>query len=197
MRSNNKKNDSSPIFNIFGTVVKVAAVAATGYMVSRAFREVEKELEKQRESQDRRSFERVRNQESREQWDQPHARDNNEERKENEQIPIPQPQSSANSGSNSRDFEAFPGISREEWEILEQNADESMLCPISKTLLTDPVILVTCGHTFQKEYIDEWLRRKDMCPVCKAKTKGNCVAPNFTVKSLVGGYIQRTKKIIQ
>lgn len=101
---------------------------------------------------------------------------------------------SPNRGQRINRGEAVP---REVMFRLEQSADESMLCPISTSLLTDPVILVSCGHTFQREHIEQWLMKRKECPLCKVPTDGKSVKPNFTVKSLVSAYVDKNLETIK
>ena len=38
----------------------------------------------------------------------------------------------------------------------DEDIPEGFLCPITQTLLRDPVIIVRCGHTFERHDIANW-----------------------------------------
>ena len=61
---------------------------------------------------------------------------------------------------------------------------ESLLCPISQELLTDPV-MTPYGHCYQREHIEKWLENHSTCPLTlKPLTKSQLI-PCFTIKNLV------------
>ena len=43
-------------------------------------------------------------------------------------------------------------------------------CPISQEMFQNPVTEGegTCGHTFERIYIEEWINRKHTCPLSRA-----------------------------
>lgn len=42
---------------------------------------------------------------------------------------------------------------------------DAFLCPITKKVMTDPVMLVETGQTFERTAIQEWLSAHDTCPI--------------------------------
>lgn len=56
-----------------------------------------------------------------------------------------------------------------------------MECPISGQTFKTPVMLVGCGHSFEKKNIMEWLERKSVCPICRTSVKETPVI-NYSLK---------------
>lgn len=78
--------------------------------------------------------------------------------------------------------------------------DDEFFCPISLSkisnaqflficscaeLLRDPVFIKNCGHTFDREAIEEWVKQIDRCPLCKIPFSQKDLLPNNNLKSLV------------
>lgn len=64
-------------------------------------------------------------------------------------------------------------------------------CPISQELMADPVSPL-CGHTFEREIIEEWLLENPSCPVCREKPgTTQHLRPNFALKSLIETYVKK------
>lgn len=55
--------------------------------------------------------------------------------------------------------------------------------------MRDPVVVVACGHTFDRAPIAEWLRAHRTCPVCRAAA--DRVTPNRALKALIDEFIAR------
>jgi hypothetical protein len=70
-------------------------------------------------------------------------------------------------------------------ELLLPDAPPEFLCPITKQLMAEPVLLVETGHTYEAAAIDKWLDTSDVCPVNGQKLRRKETAPNFTLKSLI------------
>ena len=51
--------------------------------------------------------------------------------------------------------------------------------------MDDPIIITRCGHTFQKEALESWLRKKENCPLCQIQIEKTDIKPNYTMKALV------------
>lgn len=63
--------------------------------------------------------------------------------------------------------------------------EDIYLCPISKEFMTDPYIVTTCGHSFEKRNIYQWLQRKNTCPLCNRQAGLDDLIPNFNLKSIL------------
>jgi len=51
--------------------------------------------------------------------------------------------------------------------------------------MDDPIIVTKCGHTFQKEALEAWLKKKKTCPLCLIEIGDNDIKPNYTMKAIV------------
>ncbi|KAL0239347.1 hypothetical protein GEMRC1_009455 [Eukaryota sp. GEM-RC1] len=66
---------------------------------------------------------------------------------------------------------------------------DSFLCPIHMGLLLDPVVL-TCGHSFCKECVQQWMIHKQTCPTCRKPTQGRHLAKNYQLRDLIRDVLQ-------
>lgn len=59
-------------------------------------------------------------------------------------------------------------------------------CPVTFEVMRDPVIVTSCGDTFEREAIQQWFRDTPTCPLCRnpASRKGG-LAPNKALKNLI------------
>jgi len=68
-----------------------------------------------------------------------------------------------------------------------QLLDGPLRCPISLETMTDPVILVESGHTFERAAIAQWLARPTSgpvtCPLTKQSLATCALVPNFAMRS--------------
>lgn len=64
-----------------------------------------------------------------------------------------------------------------------------LVCPISKTLLTDPVI-APCGHSFSKNEIMQFIRQNLNCPIpgCNKTISSRNLKPDYLMKLRVSSY---------
>ena len=56
-------------------------------------------------------------------------------------------------------------------------------CGICADVIIGSVVL-DCGHSYCKHCIDQWFRKKKICPVCRAKHKGNPLAVRTMDKAI-------------
>ena len=63
-----------------------------------------------------------------------------------------------------------------------RNVPEEYLCPITRQLMKFPHSL-SCGHTFEKDALDQWMIFQSFCP-CRTPTEGLTVV-NWALKSLI------------
>ena len=61
---------------------------------------------------------------------------------------------------------------------------ESLLCPISQELLTDPVSS-PYGHCYQREAIEAWLDKHNTCPFTGKPLEKSQLVPCYTIKNIV------------
>ena len=57
------------------------------------------------------------------------------------------------------------------------------LCPISHLIMKNPVSL-QCGHTFDQEGLENWLKINKVCPTCR-KSISEKITVNWSLKSLI------------
>eukprot|EP00923_Selenidium_pygospionis_P027575 GHVN01049732.1.p1 GENE.GHVN01049732.1~~GHVN01049732.1.p1 ORF type:complete len:252 (+),score=55.03 GHVN01049732.1:109-864(+) len=58
------------------------------------------------------------------------------------------------------------------------------LCPITTEVMADPVILFTCGDTFERIAIEKWFTKNETCPLCR-KASDKKVMANKVVKRMI------------
>ena len=65
-------------------------------------------------------------------------------------------------------------------------APKNFLCPITQSLLEDPVIWVD-GHTYERTAIARWLRTRDTSPMTGERFRGarEVLLPNHAMRSQV------------
>ena len=64
-------------------------------------------------------------------------------------------------------------------------------CPITMELMTDPVIMLADGHTYEKEAIENWLRHKQTSPVTGARLSSTEMVPNYALRSSIEDFKAR------
>ena len=60
-----------------------------------------------------------------------------------------------------------------------------LICPISRDVFRDPVLLVGSGHTYERSDLVRWLRAHSTDPVTNAELISKEFVPNFLVKALL------------
>lgn len=58
-------------------------------------------------------------------------------------------------------------------------------CPITQEFMENPHILIGCGHSFEKSAIESWLKKKNICPVCKKQANYQQIVPNYSLKTIL------------
>lgn len=61
-------------------------------------------------------------------------------------------------------------------------AESLYCCPIYMTIMKEPMVS-NCGHSFEQEAIEKWMKKDKKCPVCKTKIKH--LSHNFTLKAII------------
>lgn len=65
------------------------------------------------------------------------------------------------------------------------NIPNEYLCPITQSLMKNPVSL-TCGHTYDRDSIEQWFRTNEKsCPTCRMTMSNPTLTTNWTLKSLI------------
>jgi len=63
-------------------------------------------------------------------------------------------------------------------------AQDCMICPISYEIMSDPVIC-SDGHSYERAFIQEWLRTSSVSPMTGAVLPNDTLIPNHSLKSLI------------
>ncbi|GAQ78705.1 hypothetical protein KFL_000170510 [Klebsormidium nitens] len=69
---------------------------------------------------------------------------------------------------------------------------DEFLCPITVLLMSEPVLLVETGHTFEKSAIEQWFDRGNRtCPLTGVVLTSTQVSPNLTLRKLIQDWAAR------
>ncbi|KAL9654963.1 hypothetical protein ABK040_008752 [Willaertia magna] len=63
------------------------------------------------------------------------------------------------------------------------------LCPISKQIMTDPVMINETGQTYDRQSIEKWLTSNSTCPLSGKKLINKTITPNYFLKSFINEII--------
>lgn len=74
--------------------------------------------------------------------------------------------------------------------------DENIIiCPLSLDIMNDPVIDKE-GNSYEKSYIDEWLKTHTTSPITKNYLDTTMLTPNRTLKNIIDEYKKNKTKIL-
>jgi hypothetical protein len=65
------------------------------------------------------------------------------------------------------------------------NVPDEFLCPISYEVMTDPVVLLEDGHTYERSSIEAWLARSGMSPMTNLRLQSKALNPNYALRSAI------------
>lgn len=71
---------------------------------------------------------------------------------------------------------------------------EHLICPISGTLFKDPV-LASDGYTYERLFIEEWLKKNNTSPMTRAPMSLSDLTLNRTVKDAVETFLNQNKEV--
>ena len=60
-----------------------------------------------------------------------------------------------------------------------------LCCPLTKDLMSDPVVLISDGYTYERAAINKWLEKNETSPVTKAALQNKDMVPNLTMRSAI------------
>ena len=63
--------------------------------------------------------------------------------------------------------------------------EESFICPISREVMMDPVILVGDGHTYERGQIARALKHSNKSPVTGEELASTELVPNYVLRSMI------------
>jgi predicted Zn-ribbon and HTH transcriptional regulator len=58
-------------------------------------------------------------------------------------------------------------------------------------VMDSPVILITCGHSFDEKQIREWLKKSPNCPMCKKESNETYIGKNYALVEAIDLYKAR------
>ena len=70
---------------------------------------------------------------------------------------------------------------------------DNFVCPISKCIFYNPVIL-SDGHTYEKMHILEWLKYNNKSPMTNKNLINHNISPNILIRSMVREWIDKIEK---
>jgi ankyrin repeat protein len=74
--------------------------------------------------------------------------------------------------------------------IVDEQIYTLILDPISKQIFLDPII-TECGHSFEKDSIEQWCEQKKTCPICQKPIFKSQIRENLLIKNIVKEIIQK------
>lgn len=83
-----------------------------------------------------------------------------------------------------------PGASRQPSlshasEIRRVAEASGLCCPITKDLMSDPVVLISDGYTYERAAITKWLEQNEISPMTEAPLQHKDMVPNLTMRSAI------------
>ncbi|KAL0029838.1 hypothetical protein WJX77_003070 [Trebouxia sp. C0004] len=85
---------------------------------------------------------------------------------------------------NSHGIARQPSLSQAT-EIRRVAEASGLCCPITKDLMSDPVVLISDGYTYERAAITKWLERNEASPITKAPLQHKDMVPNLTMRSAI------------
>jgi len=76
---------------------------------------------------------------------------------------------------------------------LEENCPPSFICPISTELMTDPVMLLETGTTYERKCIQEWLQHHDNDPSTGLHLKSKAIVGVLALKNAIEEWTEDMK----
>lgn len=70
-----------------------------------------------------------------------------------------------------------------------------MICPLSKKIMRNPVILVHSEQAYERSEILRWLKTNDMDPVTGLKLKSKNIIENVNLRGVVRWWIKNRKAL--
>jgi serine/threonine protein kinase len=71
-------------------------------------------------------------------------------------------------------------------------SNDSLLCPLTLDLFRDPVVAQD-GHTYERNAIEEWIRKNGTSPLTRQPLSIQHLIPNITVKKIVDSFETSTR----
>jgi len=72
-----------------------------------------------------------------------------------------------------------------------EEPSQEYLCPITHEIMLDPVILITSGHTYERESIEQWLKQNGTDPQTREPISTHQLVPNRSLKSVIESWLKQ------
>ncbi len=70
---------------------------------------------------------------------------------------------------------------------------EDILCPITSQIMTEPVMLIDSGNTYEREGILQWLEKNNTDPLTNEILNNKSIKPNLMAKRLIVSFLDKHK----
>merc|ERR1712070_859301 len=70
------------------------------------------------------------------------------------------------------------------------NLSRELLCPLSNTLMSDPVLCAGDGHTYERAVVTRWFETHDSSPITGEMLTSKQLIPNNTIRNLISEYLK-------
>ena len=70
------------------------------------------------------------------------------------------------------------------------NLSRELLCPLSNTLMSDPVLCAGDGHTYERAVVTRWFETHDSSPITGEMLTSKQLIPNNTIRNLILEYLK-------
>ena len=64
------------------------------------------------------------------------------------------------------------------------DSEDELICPISRCIMSNPVTL-SCGHTFDKDNLTNWMSNSMVCPTCRCAISSTNLTTNWNLKQII------------
>lgn len=72
----------------------------------------------------------------------------------------------------------------------EEPVPDEFLCPISRHLMIDPVVL-SSGMTYEREAIQQWIMTSSSCPLTRKNVEFTQLRPNTALKTAIDAWLEQ------
>ena len=80
-------------------------------------------------------------------------------------------------------------------EVLDRNVNELFVCPITREVMTDPVVCAD-GHSYEREAIETWLGSHNSSPKTNARLANRTLIPNHALRAQIENSVQSRQMIM-
>lgn len=52
-------------------------------------------------------------------------------------------------------------------------------------MMVEPMTIPSCGHSFEKKVIVDYLNKQEACPLCRKAAQASSLVPNYQLKNII------------